>query len=103
MRSVCGCTPASSAATEITYTARVRSPPRLAITDHLLSAALLVRRSRPSYPQALPGRGDALGRRHVRLDRLALGVVQLLGDRQLDGDQQVAAALLRLHATALHP
>src|SRR6476620_6258350 len=76
MRRVWGWTPASSAATEITYTARVR---------------LFIALSPTSDPQVSPRRVG--GRRRERLDGGSLFLRQAVGHRHLDGDQQVTAAL----------
>src|SRR5688572_29440577 len=81
MRSVCGCMPASSAATEMTYTALVRS-------------------TAMSHPQVRSWRLG--GRRGQLLDRRPLLVRGVLGHRHLDGDQQVPGAVARRGPLALH-
>src|SRR4029453_17421572 len=108
MRRVCGCTPASSAATEITYTARVRSlgsgraligvPParQRAIAAsrramHCAYGSLADARSLPGllHAEGGPGRGPVAGRRQ-RPARPALLGAELLRPHHLDRDEHVA-------------
>src|SRR5206468_5258839 len=88
MRSVWGWTPASSAATEITYTPRSNSLLG-AITSHF-----------PDFHVQVGARGVG-GRHREGLDGLPLGGGQLGGHGHLDGDHQVAGNLLVGHAPAL--
>src|SRR4051794_2464871 len=89
MRSVWGCTPASSAATEITYTARVRR-------------SFIRVTSTPSHPEVGP-RG-VLRCGSERFDRRLLLLGQLGRHGHLDGDEQVPpTALAVVDPAALHP
>src|SRR5436190_7776980 len=81
MRSVCGCTPASSAATEMTYN------------------PLLLVPSATSHPQ-VRSRG-VLGGLGQGFDGLALGGRELLGHGHLGRDKEVTGALADRHAAAL--
>src|SRR5215472_17215441 len=77
MRRVCGCTPASSAATEMTYSARssrsIVAPPLLCICFSKQTRARIV--------------GECL---RQAFDRLALVMIQVDRDLHVDGDEQVA-------------
>src|SRR5215213_6019139 len=108
-RSVCACMPASSAATEMTKTAA--SSGRGWLWSSALVTLSPVRcrgalrspgTSRPDgggdlRPRVLVHRGGQL------LEQLTLFLGQPHGHRDLDGDQQVAAAALARHAPAADP
>src|SRR5215216_5784321 len=91
MRSVWGWTPASSAATEITNTARSRW------------SAMVLLPSRSVDAEVVPRGG--LGQRGELAQQLALLARELLGHGHLEADQQVAAALAAAagHAPAPDP
>src|SRR3954447_2711994 len=78
MRSVCGCIPASSAATEITYTAVV-----------LFRVVMALPPGRPS-PVGSRVHGS---RRGQLFDGHPLFIGQVRGNINLDGDDQVAGGL----------
>src|SRR5262249_47949627 len=89
MRNVCGCTPASSAATEITYSAR-------SLSVGGITSPLLVRGAEQRGARVLV---EHLGE---SLDGVALLVVQPHRHLHVDGDEQVAGLVLSvsLHAVA---
>src|SRR5215218_8342649 len=91
MRSVWGWTPASSAATEMTNTARSCSP------------AMVLSPLGSVDAEVVPRRG--LGQRGELAQQLALLARELLGHGHLQADQQVAGALAAAagHAPAPHP
>src|SRR4051812_28833877 len=84
MRNVCGWTPASSAATEITYNAPLFLSSK-AISDTQVCSRRFLHR---------------LGQ---RLDSILLLGGQLLGHGNLGGDEEVARALAHRHTATLHP
>src|SRR4051812_3978062 len=83
MRSVCGWTPASSAATEITYNARLSVWSR-AISDTQMCSRRILHRV-----------GQCLG-------CFPLFGRELLGHGHLGGHEEVARALAHRHAATLH-
>src|SRR3954452_12993636 len=84
MRRVWGWTPASSAATEITYNARLLLSSKAMSDTQVCSRRFLHR----------------LGQ---RLDSFLLLGGQLLGHGHLGGDEEVAGALAHRHTATLHP